>query len=250
MAGVINMGNKVHDIIKAERKKRGIPPMYWSREMARLAQSQADYCAKVGHMVHSDRYAFRGGENLCGGKGKFGPSQIVNSWLNSKAGHREYLLSPRVTKAGVGIAKRNGKMFYAWAFSDAPPTYPDCPFFKPKTKKATKPIFTRRSLMITNPLKIMVSLVLGCIGLLGMTLGLHGVYVYFNRLDILFGGEGTMLFLALDIPIRLQSLVMWASERGLQSWVIPALIFFGGLSVFSYSRLWNLISGLFDRLRP
>ena len=108
--------------------------------MARLAQSQADYCAKVGRMVHSNRYAFQGGENLCGGKGTFSPRTIVNTWLKSKAGHREYLLSPRVTKAGVGIAKRNGKMFVAWAFSDEPPSYPDCPYCKPSFKSKTKPI--------------------------------------------------------------------------------------------------------------
>ncbi|KKN50904.1 hypothetical protein LCGC14_0627690 [marine sediment metagenome] len=244
------MGNNVHDIVKAERKKRGIPPMYWSREMARLAQSQANYCAKVGHMVHSDRYAFQGGENLCGGKGKFSPRQIVNSWLHSKAGHREYMLSNRVTKAGVGIAKRNGKMFYAWAFSDASPTYPDCPSFKSKAKKSIKTISMRRILMRTKPLKLMVSLVLGCIGLLGMALGLHGVYVYFNRLEFLFGGEGIKLFFALDVPIRLQSMVMWASERGLQSWFIPLLIFFFGLSIFTYSRLWDIVSRFLDKIRP
>lgn len=98
--------------------------------MARLAQSQADYCAKVGHMAHSDRYAFQGGENLAQGGGNFSPKEIVSCWMHSKAGHREYLLSSRVTKAGVGIAKRNGKTFVAWAFSDASPSYPDCPAYK------------------------------------------------------------------------------------------------------------------------
>ena len=97
--------------------------------MAHLAQSQADYCAKVGRMVHSNRYAFQGGENLCGGKGNFSPRQIVNTWLGSPK-HREYVLSSQVTKAGVGIAKRNGKMFVAWAFSSASPSYPDCPRYK------------------------------------------------------------------------------------------------------------------------
>ncbi|KKM05679.1 hypothetical protein LCGC14_1751660 [marine sediment metagenome] len=106
--------------------------------MARLAQSQADYCARIGRMVHSDRYAFRGGENLVQGGNNFTPRAIVNCWLNSKAGHREYLLSPMVTKSGVGIAKRNGKMFVAWAFSDASCKYPDCPAFKSKPIKSPK----------------------------------------------------------------------------------------------------------------
>lgn len=102
--------------------------------MARLAQSQANYCAKVSRMVHSKRYAFQGGENLCGGKGNFSARTVVNSWMNSKKGHREYLLSYDVKKAGVGIAKRNGKMFVAWAFSSSPCAYPDCPRFREKPK--------------------------------------------------------------------------------------------------------------------
>lgn len=127
--------SKIHDLINKERRRRHLPHVYWSREMARLAQSQADYCAKVGRMVHSNRYAFQGGENLFGGKGNFSPRTVVNTWLKSKAGHREYLLSYNVKKAGVGIAKRNGKMFVAWAFSSSPCTYPDCPSFKRKRKR-------------------------------------------------------------------------------------------------------------------
>jgi uncharacterized protein YkwD len=124
--------SKVHNLINKERKRRHLPHVYWSREMTRLAQSQASYCAKVGRMVHSKRYAFQGGENLCGGKGNFSPRVVVNTWLKSKKGHREYMLSPVVKKAGVGIAKRNGKMFVAWAFSSSPCTYPDCPHFRAK----------------------------------------------------------------------------------------------------------------------
>jgi len=124
--------SNIHDLINKERKQRHLSHVYWSREMAKLAQSQANYCARVGHMVHSNRYAFQGGENLCGGKGRFSAQTTVNTWLKSKAGHREYLLSARVTKAGVGIAKRNGKMFVAWAFSSSPCTYPDCPALKSK----------------------------------------------------------------------------------------------------------------------
>lgn len=110
------MANKVHDIINRERKKRGLPHISWSKELARLAQKQANYCAKVGRKVHSGRPAFYGGENLSGGKGDFSPRSIVNSWLKSQLGHREYLLSPEVTRAGVGTARRNGKMFVAWTF--------------------------------------------------------------------------------------------------------------------------------------
>ncbi len=104
--------------------------------------------------------------------------------------------------------------------------------------------------MPTNPFKIGLSLVLGVIGLLGMALGVHGVYVYFNRLDLFLGGEGAKLFLAIDMPIRLRDLVMWASARGVQSWIIPTLIFLAGLAIFNYSRLWTMISRFLDKVRP
>jgi len=136
--------SKVHDLINYERKKRGISTVYWSRGMARLAQSQANYCARVGHLVHSNRYAFRGGENLAEGASNFTPRAIVNCWLGSKAGHRQYLLSPRVRKAGVGIAKSRGKTYVAWAFSDQPPSYPDCPYFKRTSKGVTSLLLSRK----------------------------------------------------------------------------------------------------------
>jgi uncharacterized protein YkwD len=139
------MGNRIHDLINAERKKRGIGHVYWSREMARLAQSQANYCAEIGRLKHSEFFAFEGGENLAEGGQHFPPREVVNCWLRSKAGHREYLLSPRVRKAGVGVAKRKNKTFVAWAFSDSPPSYPDCPGYKskpsfklPKTKSSKR----------------------------------------------------------------------------------------------------------------
>lgn len=138
MLGDISV-SKVHDLINYERKKRGIPTVYWSRQMAQLAQSQANYCARVGRLVHSNRFAFQGGENLAEGGSNFSPRAIVDCWLNSKAGHREYLLSPRAKKAGVGIAKSRGKTFVAWTFSEEPPSHPDCPYYKPPRPKTQKP---------------------------------------------------------------------------------------------------------------
>jgi len=171
------MGNKIYDLVKEDRRKRGLPNIYWSREMARLAQSQANYCAKVGHMVHSNRYAFQGGELLCGGRGDFSPQKVVNSWLNSKAGHREYMLSPMIRKAGVGTARRNGRTFVAFAFSDSSPSYPDCPYYKPKPEVKTPRIRIGRN-DLTNRIKNWVSvaaIILGgfCYSLV-LTLEWHG----------------------------------------------------------------------------
>lgn len=108
----------VHKLINEERKKRGIPPVRWNQKLYYLAKQQANYCAEVGRLVHSDRFAFDGGENLCGGKGNITPRSIVNTWLKSKAGHREYLLSSRVKSAGVAISKSRHGTYCAWSFSD------------------------------------------------------------------------------------------------------------------------------------
>ena len=134
--------------------------------MARLAQSQSDYCAKIGHLVHSSRYAFQGGENLAQGGSYFSPRSIVNCWLRSKAGHRAYLLSSRVKKAGVGIAKSRGKTYVAWAFSGVePPSYPDCPYYKKSSKnssRATKK-YTRKEKNDTSIVIVIILVVIAVI---------------------------------------------------------------------------------------
>jgi hypothetical protein len=245
--------SNVHDLINKERKQRHLPHVYWSREMAKLAQSQANYCARVGRLVHSKRFAFKGGENLAEGGGRFPPKAIVDCWMSSHQGHREYLLSPRVTKAGVGIKKSHGKTFAAWAFSDETPSYPDCPAMKHKGRTSlnlARLLRLRGGKITMSPVKLCFSIILGCFGLIGILMGAHGIYVYFNRLSLLFSGEGQKLFLAMDVPIRLRPLVEWSSERGLQSWIIPALIFIAGLWLLSYSRLWSLISAGLNKIRP
>lgn len=130
-----DIAGQTHNLINSERRKRKLSHVFWSREMYRYAKEQAGYCARVGKLVHSHRYAFQGGENLWGGRGniRVSPRIIVNTWLNSKAGHREYLLSSRVTKAAVAIVKSKRGAYAAWAFSDEPPSYPDCPYYKTKT---------------------------------------------------------------------------------------------------------------------
>jgi len=251
------MANNVHDIINGERKKRGLSHIYWSKELAHLAQSQANYCAKVGHMVHSDRYAFQGGECLCGGKGNFSPRTIVNTWLKSKAGHREYLLSPSVTKAGVGIARRNGKMFAAWAFSgDGVGSLPNPIEIMSKTGEYLTRFITRLEHKISRGnkrrrgmLRIPVSLFAGFLGALGIALGIHGLYAYFNLIPTIVGGDMDKLFLHFEVPIRLRGAVEWASIQGVQSWFVPALILVAGIVVWNWSGIFGLISGWLTRLK-
>ena len=116
----MSVESQVHQLINRQRKRHGSPYVHWSSQLAYLARSQAKHCAQVNRLVHSNRYAFKGGENLAQGGPHFSPNSIVSCWMHSKAGHREYLLSPKVTKAGVGIARSKGKIYVAWAFSDEP----------------------------------------------------------------------------------------------------------------------------------
>jgi len=118
--------SEIHDAINEVRMREGVSWICWSNEMVRLAQDQANYCAKVGRLVHSDRPAFWGGEDLMQGHWKSSPWDVVNCWICSRR-HQEYLLSPVVKKAGVGVAYARGQMYVAWAFSDKPPSLGDCP---------------------------------------------------------------------------------------------------------------------------
>lgn len=244
------MGNNVYDIIKEERRKRKLPGIYWSRDMAKLAQSQANYCAKIGRMVHSDRYAFRGGENLAQGGNNFSPGAIVSCWMHSKAGHREYLLSPRLTKAGIGIARKNGKTFAAFAFSDQPPSHPDCPYYKPKPLKIPTLKIPKLRLYIGGKgmLRAPISILVGLLGIWLIILGAHGLYAYFSA-ELWFGGDSHKLFMTFGVPGKLGDTVLWMSSKSMVSWVIPAAVFVGGWVVMSWSGIWNRISSLLSKLR-
>ena len=213
--------------------------------MARLAQSQANYCAKVGRLVHSNRFAFQGGENLAQGGNNFTPKAIVNCWLRSKAGHREYLLSPRVTKAGVGIAKRNGKTFVAWAFSDAPPSYPDCPRYKKDKSSVRLPSIKLRR-------RKMLRIIIGVFGLWLVILGAHGLYAYFSMWETLWSGAtntADKLFLAIRVPPPLNAWVFWMTNKGLQSWFLPVGVGIGGLILMSWTGFSGILSHWLRKLR-
>ena len=239
-----NAVGEVHHLINEERRKRGLPHVYRSKEMYRLAKDQANYCAKVGRLVHSDRFAFRGGENLCGGKGNFSPKTIVKTWMRSKAGHREYLLSPRVRKAAVAISTSKRGTYAAWAFSDQPPDSHDCPYYKTPHLKFKTP-FRLKVKGGGGMLRLPVNLLLKCISVLGIILGAHGFYVYLHRIDFpTVGAE--KLFLVLSVPLRLQGLVSWMTAEGIHGWFIPIVFVVAGMVLWSYS---NRIGGQFTLLR-
>ena len=186
-----------------------------------------------------------GGECVVGGKGNQSPRALCKSWMNSPR-HAALILNPNIRSHAVAISDGKYGTYATWRGSK------EAIHISPKPLKLPNPfrILARRKLMPTNPFKVGLSLVLGAIGFLGMALGVHGICVYFNRLDLILGGEGAKLFLAIDVPVRLRDLVVWASARGLQSWIVPILIFLAGLWIFNYSRLWTILSRFLDKIRP
>jgi hypothetical protein len=232
----------VHHLINRIRRKRGLRGAKWSRKMAHLAQSQAKYCARVGKLVHSDRPALKGGENLCGGSGNMSARTIVKCWMTSKAGHREWLLDSRVKLAGVGIVKSKHGTYAAWAFSDQPLSLPG----KMKLPKLKIPsIFSlhffknHKTNGGVGVLRLPVKIILLFASIVSIVLGVHGLWVYFSSLEYLLGGKGDKLFLEIGVGHRLGTMVQWMSMKGFQSWFIPAVFIILGIV------LWGVQSNIY-----
>lgn len=238
--------SQLHKLLNRERTKRGLTYSRWNQELWHGCKRHSNYMLRIKRLVHAPASEIPGGgECICGGKGNQSPQAIAKSWMNSPR-HKTLILSPNIRSHAVAISDGKYGTYATWRGSYQTAPTPSKPIKLPNPLK----ILMGRKLMPTNPFKAGVSLVLGFIGLLGMALGVHGVYVYFNRLDLILGGEGAKFLLMLDVPIRLRDLIMWASARGLQSWIIPTVIFLAGLWLLNYSRLWDIISRLLDRIRP
>jgi hypothetical protein len=81
---------------------------------------------------------------------------------------------------------------------------------------------------------------LGLIGLWIAILGLHGLYIHFNWLNLIFSSKGAgTLFMVVDLPIDfLSDQVAWMTNSSLQSWVLPGVIFAAG-AFLAYKFLLN-----------
>ncbi len=173
----------VHRLINEERRRKGLPWARWSQKLYLLAKDQANAMAREGHLFHSNRYALQGGENCWMGKGyseRALPKAIVGSWMKSRAGHREWLLDPRVKTAGTAISRSRHGIFAAWAFSDQPLHKP----FKLKLPSLKFGKVKGGEGMLRLPVKI----ILICVSALAFILGAHGLYVYFSPIEAIFGG--------------------------------------------------------------
>ena len=112
------LARKVFDLANRQRRLHGVRPLEWSNALAEQARLQSTNMMERGFFSHTDpvrgklaarltaagiRWS-RCGENIFREKGLDDPADAaVDGWMKSPA-HREGLLDPLFTHAGVGIA--------------------------------------------------------------------------------------------------------------------------------------------------
>lgn len=122
----------IHNLINAERRKRGVGDLEWNEELARVAREYSKKMAREGFFDHRDDDGnsvvdrvtkarisgwSRIGENLYYSEGYDSfEAMSVRGWMKSP-GHRENLLDRRYTSAGIGVARsRDGKIYVTQVF--------------------------------------------------------------------------------------------------------------------------------------
>ena len=96
---------------------------------------------------------------------------------------------------------------------------------------------------------LLAKITLICAGLGSVLLGAHGLYVYcYSKLGSYLGTPATgvslsseeqlsRLFLSWGVPNPFGELVLWATTRGLESWVVPAALLVGGFLLLRVQKL-------------
>jgi uncharacterized protein YkwD len=106
----------------AERKARGLAPLEWSDDLARMASDWSSQMARSGRFVHRDLDAARGrpgigqfsalGENIAWVRGYDDDGYELHiGWMRSE-GHRRNLLQQGFDTIGIGVVCAGGR---AWA---------------------------------------------------------------------------------------------------------------------------------------
>lgn len=114
-------------LINQKREERGLQPLMWSEEVAKIARLHSENMAKFDFFGHrgldgkmvNDRADSLGltkwtamGENIAFNRGYQKPLECaVEKWMES-VGHRENLLNKRWKESAIGIAVTNKGTFY------------------------------------------------------------------------------------------------------------------------------------------
>lgn len=122
------MEDEVIRLVNNERQQRGLSPLAYDWQVARVARIKSRDMIENNYFSHTSpvygspfnmlkafniRYS-AAGENIA--YGQRSAWEVVNSWMNSP-GHRQNILSGNFTKIGVGIARTyNGTLYFTQMF--------------------------------------------------------------------------------------------------------------------------------------
>jgi uncharacterized protein YkwD len=121
-----------------ERVARHLRPLKWNGRLSERAASWSRSMARSGTFAHSDLKSLLGpynyvGENIA--KGAVSSSALHASWMRSPV-HRDDMLAPGFTEAGIGIFCKDG---VAWATVNFAHRWSDGPLPSYKGGTSSKP---------------------------------------------------------------------------------------------------------------
>jgi CHAT domain-containing protein/uncharacterized protein YkwD len=124
---------RAFDLVNAERKAKGLSPLAWDNQLAQMARSHSENMARGGFRSHTDQagldmsaransFSIRGyevlGENIGYSEGSDDPVAVVlERWMNHDS-HRDNILRPEFTHAGMGVARASdGEELFTQVFT-------------------------------------------------------------------------------------------------------------------------------------
>ncbi len=118
-ASQLSMSNQVLSLINDERQSRGLGELRFSAELYDAAQERAQEQYQMGSLSHtrpdgSDWYTISElamAENLAMGQNS--PQSVYSAWYNS-SGHKDNMLNPDHSTAGIGCYYDKVKNIYYW----------------------------------------------------------------------------------------------------------------------------------------
>ncbi|MCU0239472.1 MAG: CAP domain-containing protein [Pyrinomonadaceae bacterium] len=123
---LLEIERKTFDLLNEQRILKGLTPLVWSDELAKIARLHSENMAKYKFFSHvgldgktaEERARSLGvkvngiGENISYNRGYTNPVQTaVDGWLNS-SGHRNNLMQKFWQKSAIGVAVANDGTYY------------------------------------------------------------------------------------------------------------------------------------------
>ena len=129
---VANLEHKAFDLLNLQRISKGLSPLGWNDEMAKIARYHSENMARGNYFSHretdgsmvnnrADSFGMHNwksiGENIAFNRGfKLPAESACEQWMNSSV-HRENILDKRWKEAGIGVAVAvNGTYYFTQVF--------------------------------------------------------------------------------------------------------------------------------------